>query len=340
MLIFYVMMILAGGITGFVAPADTSLDPAGHGRSGVAAETVIRVDLAACGGNAVVAVRRALEQARKVTGQGKTVRVVFPEGRYDFLPDSCERRQYFESNTYVTDYRLCAIVLDKMDHLILDGRGSEFIFHGPMQPVTVDSCHDILLKDFSIDWEVPLTSQAQVVATTDQYIDIRISGESPYVIRDGKLFFRVGDRESRWWGTIEFAKDSHLIPEGSGDRCLGDKWQKYRAEEIAPGLVRLHYPFGRRPAVGNYLVMRHNRREANMPACSSSTAGISPWRISTCTIPPDWGCSVSFPGISVLSGCMWCRTLERTGIFPVMMTASTSPTAGGRWRSATVLSAD
>ena len=246
-----ISVLVLAGIVSFVVPDEVS---SGQG-------TVVSVVPPPPGGDAVTAVRQALVQARTTAGKGGTVRVVFPRGRYDFFPDSCERRKYFESNTYVTDHRICAIVMEGMENVTIDGQGSEFIFHGPMQPVTVDHCRNIRLKDFSIDWDVPLTSQAQVVAATDKYIDIRIAEESPYVIRGGKIIFTGEGWESGWWGTIEFAKDSHLIPEGSGDRCLGDHWRKYRAEEIAPGVVRLHYSFGRLPAVGNYLVMRHNRRE-------------------------------------------------------------------------------
>ncbi len=175
--------------------------------------------------------RRALAQAREASNQGHAVRLVFP------------------------------IVIERTANLVFDGQGSEFVFHGPMQPITVDRSQNILLRNFSVDWDIPLTAQAQVVATADDHIDIRIDEESPYAIEDGKIVFRGEDWKSGWWGTIEFEKDSHLIPQGSGDGCLGNNWRDYRAEELQSRVLRLHHSFGRKPAVGNYLVMRHNARE-------------------------------------------------------------------------------
>jgi hypothetical protein len=213
------------------------------------------------GQDSVVAVRNALAKAREESGKGNAVRLVFPKGRYDFFAEDSENREYFESNSYARDTRVCPIIIEGMANLVLDGQGSEFVFHGPMQPITVDRSRNILLRDFSVDWDIPLTAQAQIMAATDDYIDIRIAGESPYVIKNGKIVFQGENWESGWWGTIEFERDSHLIPQGSGDGCLGGNWRDYRAEELEPHLLRLHNSFARRPAVGNYLVMRHNSRE-------------------------------------------------------------------------------
>ena len=212
------------------------------------------------GSDAVPAVRQALEKALQISEKGHPARLVFPKGRYDFFAEKSDNREYFESNTFLRDTRVCPIVIEGMADLVLDGRGSEFVFHGPMQPITIDRCRNIVLKDFSVDWEIPLTAQAQVAAVSDDYIDIRIAEESPYVIREGKIVFRGENWESGWWGTIEFEKDSHLIPLQSGDGCLGHGWRDHRAEELEPRLVRLHRSFGRKPATGNYLVMRHNAR--------------------------------------------------------------------------------
>jgi len=218
----------------------------------------IRPDL---GRDAVAAVRQALDRARDVSARGDRVRLVFPKGRYDFFAAESQNREYFESNTFLRDSRICPIVIEDTANLIIDGQGSEFVFHGPMQPITVDRSRNILLRNFSVDWDIPLTAQAQIVAVADDFIDLRIAEESPYVIRDGKIVFRGENWESGWWGTIEFEKDSHLIPQGSGDGCLGGGWQDYSAEELQPRLVRLHRAFGRKPAVGNYLVLRHNSRQ-------------------------------------------------------------------------------
>jgi len=39
-----------------------------------------------------------------------------------------------------------------------DGGGSSFIFHGAMQPFTVDHCDNILIRNVIINWDIPLTA--------------------------------------------------------------------------------------------------------------------------------------------------------------------------------------
>ena len=95
----------------------------------------------------------------------------------------------------------------------------------------------------------------------DDYIDLKINAfESPYVIEDGKIAFVGEGWKSRWWGSIEFEAHTHLIPPGGGDGCMRGNGD-YRAEELKRGLVRLHNATGRKPARGNFLVMRHNSRD-------------------------------------------------------------------------------
>jgi len=207
--------------------------------------------------NAVPAVQRALAACRE---SGATA-IVFPKGRYDFWPEDAIKRVYYESNSYDNNPKTCAIMLEDFKNLTIDGSGSEFVFHGRMQPFTVEKCDGVTIRNLSIDWDIPLTAEAEVVATSDNTIDLKIDPfESPYVIENGKIVFVGEGWKSGWWGTIEFERDTHLIPPGGGDGCLHGNGN-YRAEELKRGLVRLHNATGRKPAVGNYLVMRHSSRD-------------------------------------------------------------------------------
>lgn len=209
--------------------------------------------------NAVPAVRKALEACRL----REAPVLVFPKGRYDFWPHHCTERVYYESNTTDINPKRCAILIEKFKNLTVECSGSEFVFHDRMQPFTVDHSEQVTIRNVHIDWDIPLTAQAEVADVTDAYMDLKINVlESPYIIEDGKLVFVGEGWKSRWWGTMEFERDSRLIPRDTGDRgCLGRGWNNYRAEEVEPGLVRLHHRFTRRPAMGNVLVLRHSARD-------------------------------------------------------------------------------
>jgi hypothetical protein len=209
--------------------------------------------------NAVPFVQKALDACKNKPG---TV-VFFPKGRYDFWPHQCMEKIYFESNTTDINPRRCAILLIDLKGITIDGDGSDFVFHDRMQPFTVDNCSDIEIKKVSIDWDVPLTAEAEVIETQTDYMDILIDPvESPYVLEKGKIIFVGEGWKSPWWGTMEFDRTTKAVAYNTGDwGCLGGGWNAYNATELSPGLLRLFYPFKRLPAKGNLLVLRHSARD-------------------------------------------------------------------------------
>jgi hypothetical protein len=126
-----------------------------------------------------------------------------------------------------------------------------------MQPFTIDNSRNITIRNLSIDWDIPLSAQAQVAEVTGEYIDLDINAcESPYIIENGKLFFVGEGWKSKWRGTMEFDKDTKIVPP-KGDAVNGD----YRAEELSKGKVRLYNTFKHKPKKGNLLVLRHSERD-------------------------------------------------------------------------------
>jgi len=190
-------------------------------------------------------------------------KVLFPAGKYHFYPDKAFRRTYFESNTTDINSRVCTFLFENMKNLVIEGNGSTLIFHEQMQPFTFDSCENVLLKNVKINWEQPLIAQAEVLETGEEYIELAInSKESPYKIMDGKLMFKKKKREyNKWTRTMEYDREGKFVVPQTGDRgCLGRGWQNYVAENIIPGIIRLNHNFLRKPAIGNFLILRHAER--------------------------------------------------------------------------------
>lgn len=188
--------------------------------------------------------------------------IVFPRGRYDFWTDNASEKELFESNTDVIPFRICPILLEGVRNLTIEANGSDFIFHGRMQPFTILRSSHVTIKNVNIDWDIPLTAQAQVIAVAKNYIDLKIDlKESPYSIENNKLVFIGEGWKSRFWDAMEFDKDSKLIVPQTDDNCLGVNWTKYIASEIEKGIVRFTFPFTRKPEVGNFLVLRHSARD-------------------------------------------------------------------------------
>ena len=209
--------------------------------------------------NAVAAVGRALEACR---GLERPV-LVFPRGRYDFWPQHAVEKVYFESNTTAVNPKRLAIFIEGFAGLTVDGGGSTFVFHDRMQPFTVDRSTGVTIRDLSIDWDIPLSAEAVVEAATEEHLDLRIDDRQfPYVIENDRVVFVGEGWKSGWWDAMEFDGRTLQVVPGTGDAgCLGRGFKEHRAEALAPGRVRLHRRFGRRPAVGNVLVLRHGERD-------------------------------------------------------------------------------
>lgn len=129
--------------------------------------------------NSQTDVMPAVKQALEYCKDKSDVVISFPEGRYDFWP-----------TRYADKTDSIGFDLQKMNDLTIDGNGSEFIFHGWMEIAHVDSCSNILFKNFSVDWDRPLISQAEITKSTDTYLDVKIDRKSyPYVIENKKILF-------------------------------------------------------------------------------------------------------------------------------------------------------
>ncbi|MCX6996708.1 MAG: alpha-1,3-galactosidase B [Kiritimatiellaeota bacterium] len=208
--------------------------------------------------DAVKGVRAALEACRKAAA----VTLVFPKGRYDFWPEHSEKIEYYESNTTDNNPKICPVVLRGLKGLTIEGQGSEFVCHGRMQPLTLEDCVGVTVRNLNIDWDIPFVAQAKIVRVENTSIDIKINPiESPYKIEGGKIVFHGEGWKSRWCGCMEFEADTRFIPKQSGDSPLGGNWGKYIAQELGDGLVRLNLDFERKPKAGNILIMRHSARD-------------------------------------------------------------------------------
>ena len=210
------------------------------------------------GEDAVKGVRAAIEACRKES----PVTLVFPKGRYDFRAEHSDQIEYFESNTTDNNPKTCPIVLKGIKGLTLEGNGSEFVYHGRMQPLTFEDCAGITVRNLNLDWDIPFVAQAKIEQVGKDFIDIRINKtESPFDIENGKIVFHGEGWKSGWWGCMEFDSETRIIPQQSGDTPLGGNWDKYTAQELGDGLVRLTCDFQRKPKQGNILIMRHSARD-------------------------------------------------------------------------------
>ena len=78
--------------------------------------------------------------------QGRSnVTLKFPKGRYDFFPENG-----FEIRRSVANHdnslKRIAFPLIGLKNFTIDGDDSNFVFHGRISPIVVESCENVLIK--------------------------------------------------------------------------------------------------------------------------------------------------------------------------------------------------
>ena len=242
--------------------------------------------------DATLAVLRMLDDA----AVKKNVKIVIEEGTYHFFPEKA-----FEKYCYVSNHdngmRRIAFPIIGFDELTIEGHNAKFIFHGVMMPFNVEESKNVCISGITIDWHIPLHSEALVVANNvnENSFDLRISEDYPYVVRNNNLVFikegyehdlgrailfdpqlkRIAYNTNRYTpipmtGEIPIRnKDKfdfqNYIDFKSPDYVYQATERKISAEEIKPGVVRIK---GSKnvPPVGMVLVCKGqngNNRIAN-----------------------------------------------------------------------------
>jgi hypothetical protein len=197
----------------------------------------------------------------------EAVEIRFPKGRYDFYPDSVYLKSYFETNTYDVNPKRLAIFLEKKKNITIDAQSSDFVYHGHIQPFTLDNCENITIKNVNIDWEKPLTAEAKVLEADSKHIKVSIDTfQFPYLVQEKGILFKAENWEASWalsdgsW-LIEI-NANHIIPICTGDSgCVRGNLAEVKYTSPEPGIVVMECNFTKTPAVGNYLIMRHSTRD-------------------------------------------------------------------------------
>lgn len=215
-------------------------------------------------------------------------KISFEKAAYHFYPDKAyEVYSNISNHDDVVIYT--AFPLQEINDLVIDGQGSTFIFHGRMVPFLIENSGNILVKNVSIDWDVPFHSEGVIVANDEQNgtFDWKFSDDYPYEIRNRQLIFvkpyyehTVGQtilfdpkRKAVMFDTEAFTNITTLAKTAQQNNVnkivykyktdprskLHKSWgveNKTWAEQIEPGTVRIHGHTKKLPPVGMILTSK------------------------------------------------------------------------------------
>ena len=217
----------------------------------------VTIDVLPSGGDDTPLLRQALAQAAACKGP---VVLRLRQGDYHLYRSSSSRQFYYISNTASAEEnpdptKHIGLWLKGMRNVTVDGGGARLVTHGEMTAFVVDSCENVVMKDFSLVAADPSVPEMTVVAADGRSLTARVAAGSDYEIVDGTFYWK--GEGWRFGGGIAqvFHPETNVT-----NRCESPLTGVERAVELERGLVRFKYgkPHGFKP--GEVYQMRHSIR--------------------------------------------------------------------------------
>lgn len=180
--------------------------------------------------------------------------IFLKSGRYDFYQEGSLQRELYISNHDQTNPKSIAFMLENLDNIVLDGKGSELVFHGRMLPVAILRSENVTLKNFSVDFENPHIIQVEIVKndTVNRTISYRPASWVEYRIENDK-FVALGEGwEMMPYSGIAFDRDSRMILPSTGDISVGTS----DVIEVSDGVVEARGWYNPALTEGTIVAMR------------------------------------------------------------------------------------
>ena len=162
------------------------------------------------------------------------------------------------------------------DGLTIDGDGADLIFHGTTNPFVIDKSNDIVLRNFSVDYEHPFYFEGKIVDADEHHCEIEYD-TNVYEMTPGADCLTFGWAADNWSYRVEKMLTTEFdgkkrVPTGdlpdyfvcffsAPEGSWLDGMNRYlKASLPAPGRLLLTGELGLRHTVGNIFVCTWNWR--------------------------------------------------------------------------------
>lgn len=197
-----------------------------------------------------------LIKAIKICKEQKYTSLTFQRGTYMFYPSEEQTERFFISSHDHQAVRNIGFDLHEMKNFVIDGNGSDFIFHGNMVPFALSDCRNVTVRNLSIDFDKPFFTQALITEATPDYFDLQFAPEIEYSLENNKLYIEtdLGKKELQLF--MLFDKEHKFVVPNTGDIV-----NHFSPIEKRDGrIVRLHGSKSAMMKKGMVLFMRNTTR--------------------------------------------------------------------------------
>ena len=223
-------------------------------------------------GDMTLAIREAIAEA----GTGK-VEIRLDGGTYFCRPDFAMQK-YCTITNHGNGLKNILFNFDGLQSITIDGKGSEILCHGHLFPFLFENCSEVVVKDLTIDWDIPFLFHALVTAVNpkEEWREIKpLTDGFSWICKGGNLLFPDidGFNYTSLGSTLPFDPVEKKVVEGA----LDVRSNPCRIEKRPGGVYRLYEKLRYYPPVGSILSSKGDRQHDryapafDFKACSNIT---------------------------------------------------------------------
>jgi hypothetical protein len=186
------------------------------------------------------------------------VQLIISAGTYHFYEENSFKKIYYESNTTNTGPKNLSILMKNLQNVHVEGNFAQFIFHGKVQPLTIENCKNIKIRNLFIDFATPTSAEGEIIDVKNDHFVLKIdTTQYSYTIQNKKIKFYIGKHLNQPYSFIEFNTKHNIVEPYSGDRG----WDNFDVVEDSIGVLKIFTSNTQiLPKKGNWIVIRYGER--------------------------------------------------------------------------------
>ncbi len=187
------------------------------------------------------------------------IKIVLEEGEYKANPKFAYEK-YCAITNHGNGVKKILFPLNGFNSVEVVGNGAKIICHGQIFPFLFEECSNVTVSDLTIDWDIPFTFLAEVIATNSEegWRDVKPRTEGfSWEFSKGKITYPNVDGFSYQYlgSTLPFDKETKRVVAGAIDFTSNPQ----KIEKRKDGVFRIYEKLRYYPPVGSLLSSKGDR---------------------------------------------------------------------------------
>ncbi len=189
------------------------------------------------------------------------IRIELEAGTYYFKPDYAFEK-YCALTNHGNGSKKILFPINNYNKVEIEGNGAKIICHGQMMPFLFEECDNVTVSNLSINWDIPFTFLAEVVAVdpNGEWREVKPRREGfSWALKNGEIQFPNidGFNYAYLGSTLEFTKDTKRVAPQAVDMHS----EPTRVEELENGNLKIYEKLRVMPRVGTLLSSKGDRAQ-------------------------------------------------------------------------------